>query len=156
MSSTLEPIEISTDLVPEVREFFLVEFTKTVSEITAKAHLVPQIEIIANDAELLLGLIERMQRGSKADVRSFVDEIFESFPFGLRTSIVYSLTEIFKEWQQHQKARKRQRKSDAAELFSNEICGDLVRKWKSGAYSPSELYEGISSAVVNEIGRAHV
>ena len=149
MSSTLEPIEISTDLVPEVREFFLVEFTKTVSEITAKAHLVPQIEIIANDAELLLGLIERMQRGSKADVRSFVDEIFESFPFGLRTSIVYSLTEIFKEWQQHQKARKRQRKSDAAELFSNEICGDLVRKWKSGAYSPSELYEGISSAVVN-------
>ena len=149
MSSTLEPIEISTDLVPEVREFFLAEFTKTVSEITAKAHLVPQIEIIANDAELLLGLIERMQRGSKADVRSFVDEVFESFPFGLRTSIVYSLTEIFKEWQQHQKARKRQRKSDAAELFSNEICGDLVRKWKSGAYSPSELYEGISSAVVN-------
>ena len=76
--------EISVDLVPEVREFLLTGFTKTVTEITAKAHLVPQIEVIANDAELLRGLIERMQRGSKADVRSYVDEVFESFPFGSR------------------------------------------------------------------------
>ena len=149
MTSTPDHIGTSADLLPEVKEFFLTDFTRTVAEITAKAHLVPQIEIIANDAELLRGLIERMQRGSKADVRSFVDEIFESFPFGLRTSIVYSLTEIFKEWQQHQKARKRRRKSDVAELFSHEVCGDLVKKWKSGAFSPSELYEGISSAVVN-------
>ena len=135
--STSTTTESSVDLLPEVKEFLLTAFTKTVTEITAKAHLVPQIEVIANDAELLRGLIERMQRGSKADVRSYVDEVFKSFPFGLRTSIVYSLTEIFKEWQLHQRARKRQRKSDVAELFSHEVCGDLVKKWKSGTFSPS-------------------
>jgi hypothetical protein len=141
--------DISVDLVLQVKEFLLVNFSRTVFEISAKAHLVPQIHVIANNDELLRGLIERMQRGSKTDVRSYVDEIFGSFPFGLRTSIVYSITEIFREWQQHQRARKRQRRNDVAELFSHEVCGDLVKKWKAGAFSPSEFYEGISSAVVN-------
>ena len=141
--------DISVDLVLQVKEFLLVNFSRTVSEISAKAHLVPQIHVIANNDELLRGLIERMQRGSKTDVRSYVDEVFGSFPFGLRTSIVYSITEIFREWQQHQRARKRQRRNDVAELFSHEVCGDLVKKWKAGAFSPTEFYEGISSAVVN-------
>ena len=137
------------DLVPEVRDFFLGSFTRTVSEITAKAHLLPHIQAIANDDEILQGLVERMRRGSKSDVRAYVDEVFDLFPFGLRTSVVYSLTEIFREWQQHQRATKRQRKNDVAELFSHEVCGDLVKKWKSGTFTPSELYAGISSAVVN-------
>ena len=137
------------DLAPEVRDFFLGTFTRTVSEIVAKAHLLPLIQAIANDDEILQGLVERMRRGSKSDVRAYVDEVFDLFPFGLRTSVVYSLTEIFREWQLHQRATKRQRKNDVAELFSHEVCGDLVKKWKSGTFTPSELYAGISSAVVN-------
>ena len=141
--------EASGDLVPEVKEFLLVAFTKTVADITAKTYLVSKIQAIANDDELIGGLIERMQRGSKADVRTYVDEIFHSFPFGLRTSIVYSLTDIFREWQLQQRARKRQRKNDAAEIFSHGICSTLVKRWKSGIISPTELYAEISAAVLN-------
>jgi hypothetical protein len=141
----------SVDFTPEVKGFFLGEFKQTVAAIKAKAYLLPQIEILANDEEVVNGLAERIQRGSKADVRLYVDEHFAKFPFGLKTNIVFCLLERFKEWHKYQKLRKTTWNNDVAELFSNEFCGDILKKWKTGFFNPSELYDVISSAVTNDL-----
>jgi hypothetical protein len=141
----------SKDFTPVVKDFFLGEFTQTVESLRAKANLLPQIEILANDKEVVNGLAERIQRGSKADVRLFVDERFAKFPFGLKTNIVHCLLERFEEWQKCQKLRKSTWNNNVVDLASNEFCGEILKKWKTGFFNPSELYDVISSAVANDL-----
>lgn len=143
--------EPSIDFIPEVKAFLMGDFTETVAAIKAKACLLPQIYSLANDEEVIQGLAERIQKGSKADVRLFVNERFREFPFGLKTNIVYCLLEIFKEWQKFKNLRKTKRNDEVADLFSNEYCRDILKKWKTGVFNPSELYDVISSAVVDDL-----